>query len=171
MSSARSAAQSLLALVLVVAGACCVACGADAPQQDSMWTKDEQRALADSSQPPAPEVLEKLIAIFLDPAVSPDDKIGLLEGSEADPTVFDTIALSYDGDDAPTYDVLSPVLPGTAPGTARANVQIEWAADTASDYTGTIPFIYEDGTWMIAKPMVCHLLSGVNVNSRMCTAS
>jgi hypothetical protein len=134
-----------------------------------MWSTEEQQALADSSRPPAPEVLEKLIAILLDPAFSPDDKIGLLEGSEADPGVIDTLAWSNDGDGAPTYDVLSPVRPGTAPGTARADIQIDWAAaDTVSDYTTSMPFIYEDGTWKIAKIAVCLLLSGVNINSPMC---
>jgi hypothetical protein len=139
------------------------------PQQDSLWSEDEQRALADSSRPPAPEVLEKLIVTLLDPAISPDDKIGLLEGSEADPAVIDTLAWSNDGDGAPAYDVLSPVRPGTAPGTAQADIQIDWAAaDTVSDYTTTMSIIYEDGTWKIAKIAVCLLLSGAHVNSPMC---
>lgn len=136
------------------------ACGADEPANGPLLSPDHQDALANGSAAPPAAALNRVIIV--DPKVPADDKIALVEDSDADREVFTKIT----DQGTATYRFIAPTSLAEPNQSAHANVEVH--RTSAPAYRAEIPLIYDEGSWKIGKAAICPL---VVTSSPMCQPS
>ncbi|QXQ15109.1 hypothetical protein [Skermania piniformis] len=116
--------------------------------------------------PPVPTAseLDARFRTALDPAVPATQKVGLMQGLAADPSLLDQLAQIYRSvgaqavitDVTPTGDRLAATVRLTLNGQVT---------------TGTVPFVAADGQWQIASSWACAKVETLQISSPVCPAS
>jgi hypothetical protein len=124
--------------------------------------------VTDPKKPPNAATLNALLETALDPNVPNSEKTELVEGSDADPALFDKLVEGKQANPEVTYEIVAPVRPAGT-NQAKANVKINFPDQPQTQVEALITYV--DGRWKLSKTTVCLLLSGANVKSPMCPAS
>ncbi|MGV9680327.1 hypothetical protein ACWDSJ_34035 [Nocardia sp. NPDC003482] len=155
------------ALTLAVAAP---GCGSDDGKSATKATTTTAVAAAGScpagtKYPPAPTIdqLNGLLRKGLDPKVPAADKVGLVQGSEADPALFDrmTAALTQADLSVQINDVTD-----HCDGTATADAVLVL---NGQRNPGQVPLIADQGTWKLDKSWACGIVTTLGQNSVICS--
>ncbi|MFT3662052.1 MAG: hypothetical protein QM809_11805 [Gordonia sp. (in: high G+C Gram-positive bacteria)] len=121
--------------------------------------------LSDANKRPSVEALNEMLQMALDPKISPEDKTVLVEGSEADPKLFNQLVeVAQDNPDV-DYEIKKPVISN---GPKRASVKFEVRIPDNPPTKIDASIVYDDGRWKLSKQTVCPLLSAQNVKTPAC---
>jgi hypothetical protein len=124
--------------------------------------------VTDPKKPPTAATLNAMLETALDPNVPNSEKTELVEGSAADPQLFDKLVQGRKANPEVTYEIVPPVRPAGT-NQAKANVKINFPDQPQTQVEALITYV--DGRWKLSKTTVCLLLSGANVKSPMCPAT
>ena len=124
--------------------------------------------LTDPKKPPTAAALNDMLTVALDPNIPNTEKTELVEGSDADPEIFDKLIAGMKANPDVTYEIVAPVRPAGA-NQAKANVKINFPDQPQTQVEALIA--YNEGRWKLSKTTVCLLLSGANEKSPMCPAT
>ena len=124
--------------------------------------------LTDPKKPPTAAALNTMLVTALNPDIPNTEKTELVEGSDADPEIFDKLIAGMKANPDVTYEIVAPVRPAGA-NQAKANVKINFPDQPQTQVEALIA--YNEGRWKLSKTTVCLLLSGANEKSPMCPAT
>lgn len=124
--------------------------------------------VTDPSQPPSAATLNGLLTTALDPNVPSSQKTELVQGSSADPQLFDKLVKARQDNPGITYQLQAPVI---ATGNGQATVKVKVKLPNVPEQTVDAAIVYDQGRWKLAKTTVCPLLLANNVQSAMCPAA
>ncbi|MFJ6097365.1 hypothetical protein [Williamsia muralis] len=124
--------------------------------------------LTDPKKPPTAAALNDMLKVALNPNIPNTEKTELVEGSDADPEIFDKLIAGMKANPDVTYEIVAPVRPAGA-NQAKANVKINFPDQPQTQVEALIA--YNEGRWKLSKTTVCLLLSGANEKSPMCPAT
>lgn len=124
--------------------------------------------LTDPKKPPTAAALNTMLETALNPDIPNTEKTELVEGSDADPEIFDKLIAGMKANPDVTYEIVAPVRPAGA-NQAKANVKINFPDQPQTQVEALIA--YNEGRWKLSKTTVCLLLSGANEKSPMCPAT
>ncbi|GGF29642.1 hypothetical protein [Williamsia phyllosphaerae] len=123
--------------------------------------------VSDPSKPPTASTLNGLLETALDPNVPNTEKTELVQGSSADPQLFDKLVKAKADNPDITYQLVPPVV---ATGSGQATVKVKVKLPNVPEQTVDAAIVYDQGKWKLAKTTVCPLLTANNVQSAMCAA-
>ncbi|MCP2195885.1 hypothetical protein LX14_003615 [Williamsia deligens] len=146
------------------------ATGGDAPTSSatSSATDTGGTSVTDPSTPPSAATLNGLLTTALDPNVPASKKTDLVQGSSADPQLFDKLVKARQANQGITYKLVPPVI---ATGNGQATVKVQVKLPNVPEQTIDAAIVYDQGKWKLAKTTVCPLLAANNVQSAMCPAA
>nr|WP_202422026.1 hypothetical protein [Gordonia sp. SID5947] len=121
--------------------------------------------VTDPNKRPSVETLNAMLTKALDPNVPNSEKTELVEGSSADPTVFDKLVKAKQDNPDVTYEIFPPVIPD-GPNKATVKVQVKLPDNPPTKLDAGI--VYTDGRWMLSSATVCPLITANNVTTPMC---
>lgn len=124
--------------------------------------------VTDPSQPPSAATLNGLLEKALNPDVPSSQKTDLVQGSSADPQLFDKLVKAKQDNPTVTYKLVPPVI---ATGNGQATVKVQVKLPNVPEQTVDAAIVYDQGKWKLAKTTVCPLLLANNVQSAMCPAA
>ncbi|WP_028462831.1 hypothetical protein [Nocardia sp. 348MFTsu5.1] len=124
--------------------------------------------LTDPSKPPTAAELNTMLQKALDPNVPASEKTDLVQDSEKDPKIFDTLVAAAAANPDLEYQIVAPVRPAGT-NQAKANVKVKFP-DTPEQQVEAL-IVFDDGTWKLSSTTVCLLLSAANETSPMCPAT
>lgn len=125
-------------------------------------------SVTDPSTPPNAATLNGLLTTALDPNVPASRKTDLVQGSEADPQLFDKLVKAKEDLQGVTYQLVPPVI---SSGNGQATVKVKVKLPNVPEQTIDAAIVYDQGKWKLAKTTVCPLLAANNVQSAMCPAA
>lgn len=125
-------------------------------------------SVTDPSTPPNAATLNDLLTKALNPDVPASQKTDLVQGSSADPQLFDKLVKAKQDNPTVTYRLVPPVI---ATGNGQATVKVQVKLPNVPEQTIDAAIVYDQGKWKLAKTTVCPLLQANNVQSAMCTAT
>ncbi|MBJ7291527.1 hypothetical protein [Williamsia sp.] len=123
--------------------------------------------VSDPSKPPTASTLNGLLEKALDANVPAADKTDLVQGSQADPQLFDKLVKFKQDNPTVSYQLVPPVI---ATGSGQASVKVKVKLPDNPEATLDAAIVYDQGNWKLAKSTVCLLLQSANVKSAMCAA-
>ncbi|MGJ0120875.1 hypothetical protein ACQ7HM_16865 [Williamsia sp. MIQD14] len=124
--------------------------------------------VSDPSKPPSAATLNGLLEKALDANVPASEKTDLVQGSDADPQLFDKLVKAKQDNPDITYSLQAPVI---ATGNGQATVKVKVKLPNVPEQTVDAAIVYDSGKWKLAKTTVCPLLLANNVQSAMCPAA
>ncbi|MEC3920047.1 hypothetical protein [Nocardia sp. CDC160] len=143
------------------------ACGSG-DKKDSKPTKatTSKTTAAQTSYPAAPTAadLNAELQKALDPNVPDSQKLDMMQGVQADPSLPSRLADAYKQNNA-TITVTNVTDLGN--GTITADAQI--AVNGGQPQQAVVPFVAEDGKWKVQKEWICNALSLANQTSPACS--
>lgn len=125
-------------------------------------------SVTDPSQPPSAATLNVLLEKALNPSIPASQKTDLVQGSSADPQLFDKLVKAKQDNPTVTYRLVPPVI---ATGNGQATVKVQVKLPNVPEQTVDAAIVYDQGKWKLAKTTVCPLLLANNVQSAMCPAA
>ena len=125
-------------------------------------------SVTDPSTPPSAATLNDLLTKALNPDVPASQKTDLVQGSSADPQLFDKLVKAKQDNPTVTYKLVPPVI---ATGNGQATVKVQVKLPNVPEQTIDAAIVYDQGKWKLAKTTVCPLLQANNVASAMCPAA
>jgi hypothetical protein len=134
----------------------------------SAATGGAEDALTDPSKPPTAAALNTMLETALDPNVPASEKTELVQDSEKDPKIFDTLVAASAANPDLEYQIVAPVRPA-GKDQAKANVKVKFP-DTPEQQVEAL-IVFDDGRWKLSSTTVCLLLSAANETSPMCPAT
>lgn len=134
----------------------------------SVATSGAAGGLTDPSKPPTAAELNTMLQKALDPNVPASEKTDLVQDSEKDPKIFDTLVAAAAANPDLEYQIVAPVRPAGT-NQAKANVKVKFP-DTPEQQVEAL-IVFDDGTWKLSSTTVCLLLSAANETSPMCPAT
>ncbi len=145
------------------------ACSPQADTSDPLAGTQTPRAQSEcepaAGQPPSPTVdlLKGLLDKGMDPAVPADSKVQLVQGTEADPGMFDRVgnALREAGFQSEIHSVTD-----YCNNTANADASITIYGETTESQ---VPLVAEDGVWKLDKGWACGLAKSLQQDSPICS--
>ncbi|GAB90378.1 hypothetical protein [Gordonia rhizosphera] len=151
------------------------ACGSDDSDVPSVPTVSSATAasgtaggVTDPNTRPSVATLNQMLTEALDPDVPNAEKTRLVEGSSADPTVFDKLVQAKEENPDVTYEIFPPVIPA-GPNKATVKVQVKLPDNPPTKLDASI--VYVDGRWKLSKDTVCPLITANNIESPMCVTA
>ena len=116
---------------------------------------------------PTVPALNQMLQRALDPDIPAAQKTNLVEGSEADPALFDELVKALEENPGVEYQITPPVLAaGPRKGTVKVEVGLPDTPPTRVDAT----IVFDDGRWKLSKSTVCPLLQANDVETPMCAS-
>lgn len=170
----------LMVGIVAAAVSTTAACGSDSSNDLPVVTSATSSAAAapgstslddqmtNSKQRPSVEALNDMLQQALDPKIPPKDKIKLVEGSEADPDLFNQLVKAKEENPDVTYKIKKPVV-GNGPGKASVKVEVKLPDNPPTKIDASI--VYDNGRWKLSKDTVCTLLTAYDVKTVLCTDS
>ncbi|MBL1077820.1 hypothetical protein JK358_25790 [Nocardia sp. 2] len=142
------------------------ACGeGDKKETKPKATTSKVTAAPNTSYPPAPTAAELNTELqkALDPNVPNDQKLDMMQGVSADPSLPQRLTEAYQQNNA-TITVTGVTDLGNGTITADAEASINGGQPQVM----VVPFVAEDGKWKVQKEWICNTLSLANQTSPAC---
>lgn len=143
------------------------ACGSGDKKETTKPAKSSTSKIAAAqSYPPAPTAadLNSAMQKVLDPSVPDSEKLDLMQGMQADPSLPSRIIEAYKQNNA-SITVTNVTDLGNGTLTADAQAAINGGAAQQA----VVPFVAEDGKWKVQKDWICNILSLGNQTSPACS--
>ncbi|MET9491523.1 hypothetical protein [Nocardia sp. NPDC006630] len=143
------------------------ACGSgDKPGTKVTHTTSAASTSAAQNFPPAPTAadLNTQLQKALDPSIPDSEKLDMMQGVQADPSLPSRLADAYKQNNA-TITVTNVTDLGNGTITADAQASINGGAPQQM----VVPFVAEDGKWKVQKEWICNTLSLANQTSPACS--
>ncbi|GAB0106357.1 hypothetical protein JMUB6875_53410 [Nocardia sp. JMUB6875] len=142
------------------------ACGSDDKKDSKPKTTTSKATTSQVAYPPAPTAadLNAQLQKALDPNVPDSEKLDMMQGVSADPTLPNRLAEAYKQNNA-TITVTNVTDLGN--GTLTADAQV--AVNGGQPQQAVVPFVAEDGKWKVQKEWICNALSLANQTSPACS--
>ncbi|WP_026918939.1 hypothetical protein [Gordonia shandongensis] len=121
--------------------------------------------LTDGKKVPKVKALNEMLQKALDPKVKSTEKVDLVEGAEADPSLFDQLVKAKKENPKVKYEIKNPVLKN---GPKKAKFKVEVALPNNPPTTIDASIVFDDGRWKLSKQTVCPLLTQAEVDSPLC---
>ncbi|WP_424809649.1 hypothetical protein [Rhodococcus sp. 27YEA15] len=165
-----------VAAVAVAAALAMTACSSDDNKTDTTTTASTTTSAAAAATtttvdepaaalPTAAELNEKLTQA-LDEGVPAGDKTSLVQGSEADPELINQVVAAAKANNA-QVEIVDPVVDtGSDTASASLNIIVNGQALPSSQAS----FVYEDGTWKLAKVTACTIVAMAGLTTPACAA-
>ncbi|WP_067547424.1 hypothetical protein [Nocardia crassostreae] len=141
------------------------ACGSGDKTETKPSKTTTAKTTANAQYPPAPTVadLNAELQKALDPNVPDSEKLDMMQGVAADPSLPSRLAEAYQQNNAAiTVTGVTDLGNGTI--TADGTVSIAGGAPNQV----VVPFVAEDGKWKVQKEWICNTLSLANQTSPAC---
>ncbi|MFJ9365099.1 hypothetical protein ACIRRA_11855 [Nocardia sp. NPDC101769] len=124
------------------------------------------KVAAAQTYPPAPTAadLNSAMQKVLDPSVPDSEKLDLMQGMQADPSLPSRIIEAYKQNNA---SITVTNVTDLGNGTLTADAQAAINGGTAQQ--AVVPFVAEDGKWKVQKDWICNILSLGNQTSPACS--
>lgn len=160
-----------VAALAVVATLSLSACGSGSKSSSTTTTKAVATTTAApaSNEPPVPTAAElnQELQQVLDPNVPDSTKVGYLENGQAalqkDPQMIDKLVQAYQQNNA-KIDVTDVTSLGDSL-SATVNFSINGGAPNVA----TVPFVPQDGKWVLQMSWACNALQNLNQSSPACS--
>ncbi|MFF0613122.1 hypothetical protein ACFYUD_31090 [Nocardia tengchongensis] len=143
------------------------ACGSGEKHPSHTPAKPSTSKMASGqTYPPAPSATELNTAMqkVLDPSVPDAEKLDLMQGMQADPSLPSRLVEAYKQNNA-SITVTNVVDLGNGTLTADAQAAINGGAPQQA----VVPFVAEAGKWKVQKDWICNILSLANQTSPACS--
>ncbi|MEE4023157.1 hypothetical protein V1Y59_08720 [Gordonia sp. PKS22-38] len=162
------------AALIAGAVASVAACGSDDSDVPAVPTVSSATAdagagdggVTDPDTRPSVATLNQMLEEALDPDIPNSEKTELVEGSAADPAIFDELVKAQQDNPDVTYEIFPPVIPA-GPNKASVKVQVKLPDNPPTTLDASI--VYTDGRWKLSRDTVCPLITANNVQTPMCT--
>ncbi|MEU0541484.1 hypothetical protein [Nocardia sp. NPDC005978] len=154
-----------IAALAVVATLGLSACGSGDKEVKPVKTTTATTTAASQNFPPAPTVAELNAQLqkALDPSVPNEEKLDMMQGVDADPTLPQRLSDAYQQNNA-KVEVTGVTDLGNGTLTADGQFSINGGAPNPA----VVPFVAENGKWKVQKEWICNALSLVNQTSPAC---
>ncbi|WP_018179673.1 hypothetical protein [Jongsikchunia kroppenstedtii] len=165
----------LTAGLALIAAASIGACSDNSgPSQTSTTTSASSSASADPmtnpNTPPPASALDAMLKQALDPSIPSTQKTKLVQGSQADPTIFDKLVQGFQKNPGITWKFTGiPLRDASNPDTAKVNVQVTLPNNPPQTVPAQI--VFDQGRWKLSSNTVCTLSDGLGVKTKMCPAT
>lgn len=164
----------LTAGLALIAAASIAACSDSKGPSDTATTTSTASTSADAmtnqATPPSASALTNMLKTALDANVPSSEKTQLVQGSQADPTIFDKLVQGYQSHPGITWKFSGiPLRDPSNPDTAKINVLITLPNNPPTTVPAEI--VYDQGRWKLSQNTVCTLVSGLDVTTKMCPAT
>lgn len=165
----------LTAGLALMAAASIAACSDNSgPTQTSTTTSASTSAAADAmtnpNSPPPASALDQMLKEALDPNTPSAQKTQLVQGSQADPTIFDKLVSGFQSHPGITWKFSGiPLRDASNPDTAKVNVLVTLPNNPPTTVPAQI--VFDQGRWKLSQSTVCTLSDGLGVKTKMCPAS
>lgn len=138
------------------------ACSDDADNADKAAETTSSAATSSSTEAaqvgvPTKEELNEVLQRAADPNLPAEERVNTVEGGEQFPELFDTMAAAK-AESGAEFNVVDPVLPGYAEGTALATVAYS-LPEREVQPADNVEFIYQDGHWKLSREWACVLVT------------
>ncbi|MFJ4657794.1 hypothetical protein ACIP5Y_41565 [Nocardia sp. NPDC088792] len=156
-----------VATLALVAALGLTACGSgDKGTTKPAATTSASAAAQNSNFPPAPTTadLNAELQKALDPNVPDDQKLDLMQGVSADPSLPSRLAAAFKQNNA-SITVNNVTDLGNGSATADATATINGGAPNQM----VVPLVVEDGKWKVQKEWICNSLQLANQTSPACS--
>ncbi|MGW4241427.1 hypothetical protein [Nocardia sp. NPDC004722] len=142
------------------------ACGSGDKSTTKTTAKTTTSQAAQTSYPAAPTAadLNAQLQKALDPNVPDSEKLDMMQGVQADPSLPNRLAEAYKQNNA-TITVTNVTDLGN--GTLTADAQV--AVNGGAPQQAVVPFVAEDGKWKVQKEWICNALQLANQTSPACS--
>lgn len=160
----RSTSRVLIAAVAIVGALTMTACGSDPTENPPPTgvTPPESTRAPDLPPQPTPEELNAQFQRALDPAVPVEEKVGQVQGAEADPGLVNQFVEAARAANV-TASIESVEPFGTNELQATGTLTISGQPNVI-----TVDFVPEDGRWKLKKDWVCAVLGNLGQQSPAC---
>ncbi|MGQ4597762.1 hypothetical protein [Nocardia sp. R6R-6] len=158
----RKTGRIAFAGLAVAAALSLAACGSD----DTSGSRTPTRTTSASATAPAPPTVDELNALLqraLDPAVPSDEKLELVQGIEADPSLPNRLAEAFRQANATV------VVTGVTAFGDSVTAQAEFTVNGQQNQVD-VPFVLDAGKWKVQKAWACQALANLNQQSPACVA-
>ncbi|MEV6276400.1 hypothetical protein [Nocardia sp. NPDC051832] len=163
----RNTGRIAIAGLALVAALGLTACGSDDKPDSKPTSTSTTSAPATSAAnlPPVPTAAELNAQLqkALDPSVPNAEKLGWIQGAEADPELPNRLAEAYKSTNA-SIEVTDVTAFGD---TVNAKAKLVF---NGQENIADVPFVAEDGKWKVQKTWVCQMLQLANQPSAACPA-
>ncbi|MFE3257949.1 hypothetical protein ACFXPS_00520 [Nocardia sp. NPDC059091] len=157
--------RMVITMVAVVMALGLSACGGHQDTAKPAAAATSKAAAAQGNYPPAPSVadIDAELRKLMDPTVASDQKLDLVQGVQADPTLPQRLADAYKQNNV-TLTVIKVSDRGNGVIDAEAQVSISGGAPNPM----VVSLVAEDGKWKVQKDWTCNTLSLVGQTSPAC---
>lgn len=166
---------AVLIAASITSVAACSSSNDDAPSVPTVSATSSAAAAGSASDDvtnpnvrPTVATLNAMLDKALDPSVPNSEKTELVQGSSADPAIFDKLVQAKKDNPDVTYQIYPPVIPA-GPNQATVKVQVKIGQNPPTKVDAGI--VYDHGRWKLAKDTVCPLITANNVSTPMCPAA
>lgn len=167
----RKTGRIAIAGLAAVAALTLSACGSDDSNSDTKADKSttQQETTAEAAEadlPPVPTAadLNTQLQRALDPNVPNEEKLGMVQGAEADPNLPATLAQAYQNSGA-TIEVTEVSSFGDT-----LNAKAKFKLGDQENMVD-VPFVAENGEWKVEKTWACNMLATAQLQSPACPAA
>ncbi|WP_187703010.1 hypothetical protein [Nocardia yunnanensis] len=159
-------AVAALAVVTVLGLSACGS-GDKKDSKPAKTSTSQTTSAAQGNYPPAPSAadLNAELQKALDPSVPDSEKLDMMQGVAADPSLPSRLAEAYKQNNA-TITVTNVTDLGNGTLTADGTI----AVNGGQPQQVTVPFVAEDGKWKVQKEWICNALQLANQTSPACTS-
>lgn len=165
----------LTAGLALIAAASIAACSDDkGPSETPTTTSSSSTVAADPmtnpNTPPPASALDAMLKQALDPNIPSAQKTKLVQGSQADPTIFDKLVSGFQKNPGITWKFSGiPLRDPSNPDQAKVNVQVTLPNQPPTTVPAQI--VFDQGRWKLSQNTVCTLSDGLGVKTKMCPAT
>lgn len=166
--------KPIIAAVALGAALTLTACGSSGDGGTTTTAKTTTSAAAPTtSTTPAIPTVEELntkLQLVLDPAVPAEEKAGLVQGLEADPTLLpqlaDKVAQAEAEGVVSNITVVGPLTPINA-----ETMSVPFTMDLGGQpQPGAVDVVVDEGEWKLAQASICNLATLLEITSPACVA-
>lgn len=167
----RKTGRIAIAGLAAVAALTMTACGSDDSASDTKADNSSSQeasstADAEAELPPVPSPtdLNTQLQQALDPSVPNEEKLGMVQGAEADPQLPGTLSEAYQQSGA-TIEVTEVNSFGDT-----LNAKARFVLGDQENIVD-VPFVAEEGKWKVEQTWACNMLAQAQMESPACAAA
>ncbi|WP_242676720.1 hypothetical protein [Rhodococcus sp. ABRD24] len=138
--------------------------GSDEPKTTTAKATTSTTVTAPEAAAPTVAELNAMLAKAFDESIPLDQKVQLVQGSEADPELINQVAAAAKANNA-GIEVLDITPTGDGIVTAGVNLTVNGQTQPA-----TVNFVEESGVWKMSKENACMIVSMAQLTSPACPA-
>lgn len=163
----RTTGRAVVAGLAIASALTMTACSDDSSSSSKTTKKKATATTSQAVAAPTTEQLNTELQKVLDPTVPDAEKLKMVQGMSADPSLPAKLTDAYKKN-----NVGIKIKTVEATGDTTANANAEATINGGKPNQAVVPFVYEDGIWKLEHTWACNALTNLmpNEKSPACTA-